>query len=151
MNDSITNNTAVDPCGETGQVPSSIIDTRRKTLELFSAAWNRGDVNTLLSLMSDEPVYKGSTGDRPGTLYVGREEVRAAFERTLEGIADSPAPAPPATPPEIYFFSDRALVYWSLKLPGADGVLNQVDGVDVITFTDDGRVALKDAYRKAFP
>ena len=151
MNDSTTNNTAVDPRGETEQVSSSIIDTRRKTLELFSAARNRGDVNTLLNLMSDEPVYKGSTGDRPGTLYVGREDVRAAFEKMVEGNADSSATAPPAIPPEIYFFSDRALVYWSLKLPGADGALKQVDGVDIITFTDDGRIALKDAYRKAFP
>ena len=151
MNDSVTSNTAANPHHGAEQVSSSIVNTRRNTLELFSAAWDRGDVNTLLSLMSDEPVYKGSTGNRPGTLYVGREQVRAAFERMVDGNADSSAPAHPATPPEMYFFSDRALVYWSLKLPGADGALNRVDGLDIIIFTDDGRIAVKDAYRKAFP
>ena len=47
----------------------------------------------------------------------------------------------------MYFFADRALVFWRLVLPGSD---REVDGVDVMTFTDDGRIAVKDAYRKAF-
>ena len=134
----------------TEQPSASIIDMRRKTLERFSAAWGRGDVDTLLSLMSEEPIYKGSTGDKPGTVYIGREEVRAAFVRMAGGNANSSEPAAPAPPPEMYFFSDRALVYWKLSLPGADGSYNQVDGVDIIIFTDDGRIAVKDAYRKAF-
>lgn len=125
-------------------------DRYRKTLELFSAAWSRGDVDSLLSLMGDEPVYKGSTGAGPGTLYSGREQVRAAFEKIAGGNAGADEPLPPATPPEMYFFSNRALVYWSLMLPGADGSPQQVDGVDIIEFTDDGRIAVKDAYRKSF-
>ena len=49
--------------------------------------------------------------------------------------------------PQMYFFEDRALVFWSLVLPGSD---REVDGVDVMTFTDDERIAVKDAYCKAF-
>ena len=56
-------------------------------------------------------------------------------------------PAEPAPPPQMYFFADRALVFWSLVLPGSD---SEVDGVDVITFTDDGCIAVKNAYRKVF-
>lgn len=87
------------------QEPAGSTDRYRKTLELFSAAWSRGDVDSLLSLMGDEPVYKGSTGARPGTLYGGREEVRAAFEKMAGGNAGADEPLPPATPPEMYFFS----------------------------------------------
>jgi hypothetical protein len=59
-----------------------------------------------------------------------------------------PAAAEPA-PPRCHFFEDFALVYWQLALPAANGAV-QVDGVDVITFDADDRIAVKDAYRKAF-
>lgn len=126
------------------------VNTRRKTLERFSAAWSKGDVITLLGLMSEEPVYKGSTGEKPGTVFRGREQVRVVLERMAGPNANSDEETAPITPPEMYFFADRALVYWRLSLPDTDGLLKEVDGVDVITFTDDGRIAVKDAYRKAF-
>jgi beta-alanine degradation protein BauB len=122
---------------------------RRETLLRFSAAWAAGDVDTLLSLMSDEPIYRGSTGPGPGTSYTGREEVRAALQRMVGANAGTKPPAP-TPPPLMHFFDDRALVFWRLRLPGAGGTMNDVDGVDVLTFTDDGRIAVKDAYRKAF-
>ena len=133
-----------------GQEAAANADSYRKTLELFSAAWSRGDVDILLSLMGDEPVYKGSTGAMPGTLYRGREEVRAVLEKMAGGNAGTDEPSAPAPPPEMYFFANRALVYWNLMLPGADGSPQPVDGVDIIEFTDDGRIAVKDAYRKSF-
>lgn len=122
---------------------------RQETLLRFGTAWAAGDVETLLSLMSDEPVYKGSTGPGPGTTYTGRDQVRAAFQRMVGANAGSAPPAP-APPPQMYLFEDRALVFWRLTLPGASGGISEVDGVDVITFTEDGRIAVKDAYRKAF-
>ena len=130
--------------------PAGNTDRYRKTLELFNAAWSRGDVDTLLSLMGDEPVYKGSTGALPGTLYRGREEVRVVLEKMAGGNAATDEPLSPAPSPEMYFFANRALVYWNLMLPGADGSPQPVDGVDIIEFTDDGRIAVKDAYRKSF-
>ncbi|MDE0157098.1 MAG: nuclear transport factor 2 family protein [Gammaproteobacteria bacterium] len=135
---------------EHDQEPAGTTDRYRKTLELFSAAWSRGDIDSLLNLMGDEPVYKGSTGAGPGTFYSGREEVRAAFEKMAGGNAGACEPLTPATSPEMYFFSNRALVYWNLVLPGADGSPQRVDGVDIIEFTGDGRISVKDAYRKSF-
>lgn len=140
-------------CGEQSNVDIIQADDQRfQTLARFSAAWGAGDVDGLLQLMSDEPVYKGSTGPCPGTVYVGRDNVRRAFERMV-GRAHNQAEGSDATaaPPEAYFFGDRALVFWCLALPDADGSLSDVEGVDVITFTEDGRIAVKDAYRKAFP
>lgn len=116
----------------------------RETVVRFSAAWARGDVDSLLSLMSDDPVYKGSTGDGPGTCYRGREAVRAAFARMVSPSAEAPPRA------EMYFFANRALVFWQLDMVGPDGSKRKTDGVDVLTFTSDGRIAVKDAYRKAF-
>ena len=124
---------------------------RQETLASFSAAWNAGDVDTLLSLMGDEPVYKGSTGPGPGTINVGIDEVGAYLERMVGGNSASDTSTNTAPPPPMYFIDDdRALVFWSIKLPNAEGVFVDVDGVDILTFTDDGRIAIKDAYRKAF-
>ncbi len=122
---------------------------RRETVLRFGAAWSAGDVETLLSLMSDEPVYKGSAGPGPGTAYNGRDQVRTAFQRMVGGNTP-PAPNTPVPPPRMHFFGEHALVYWNLNLPGPDGTTSKVDGIDVLTFAPDGRIAIKDAYRKAF-
>ncbi len=114
----------------------------------FGEAWRRGDVDTLLSLMTDEPVYRGSTGPLPGSEARGRQAVAAAFERMVGMNRDNPPP-PPAPGPRPFFFENHALVYWHLTLPGTSGPV-EVDGVDVITFDDEDRIAVKDAYRKAF-
>ena len=121
---------------------------QRDTVMRFSAAWDTGDVGALLDLMSDEPIYRGSTGPNPGTEFIGRDAVREAFERMAGPNRGSvPEESEPEAEPEMHFFGNRALVSWTLTLPGAD---SEVDGVDVFTFTDDGRIAVKDAYRKAF-
>jgi hypothetical protein len=137
---------------ETNTLTSAATEEKhRKTIAAFSAAWDAGDVDTLLSLMSDEPVYKGSAGPGPGTVFVGKEEVRGILQKMVgSNSASSDEEKAPATPPEMYFFANRALVYWRIAFPDADGNTTEVDGVDVMTFTDDGRIAVKDAYRKAF-
>lgn len=131
-------------------VDAATLRRNRDTVLRFSEAWVRGDVDGLLALMSDEPVYKGSTGPGPGTFFQGREAVREAFSRMVTAPPPGTEP-PPVTPPTMYLFEDRALVYWHLSLRKADGGTSEVDGVDVLTFTADGRIAVKDAYRKAFP
>ena len=155
MNDSTDKHTSTNTTREyegAPQVSPNVdqIKKRRETLELFSAAWSNGDVDALLDLMSENPVYKGSTGEGPGTTFTGREEVRANLARMVSANKPSDTNEDPVSPPQMYFFADRALVYWHLTLAAADGSSNEVDGVDVITFTDDGRIAVKDAYRKAF-
>lgn len=125
-----------------------IFRRRLDVLMRFGEAWRCGDVDTLLSLMSDEPVYRGSTGPLPGSEARGRQAVAAAFERMVGMNRTGVVPAP-AGAPRAYFFDRHALVYWHLTLPGAEGPVG-VDGVDVITFDDQDRIAVKDAYRKAF-
>lgn len=122
----------------------------RETVRRFAIAWAGGDVDTLMSLMSDDPVYKGSTGPGPGTEFRGRDNVRAAFLRMVGANVGAPVPVNAPPPPQMHFFGNHALVYWHLSLPTADSSKSEVDGVDVLTFASDGRIAVKDAYRKAF-
>lgn len=118
------------------------------TLRLFSEAWSRGDVDALMALMSDDPTYRGSAGSGPGSVYRGREEVRAAFTRMLAGVTP-PAGSPPP-PGEMVFFGNRALSFWKLAGRAPDGTPATIEGVDVMTFDDRGRIAVKDAYRKTW-
>jgi len=120
---------------------------RRETVLAFGAAWDGGDVETLLRLMSDSPVYKGSTGPGPGTHFSGRDDVRAAFTRMVGGNKPSAEPKPA---PVMHLFDEHALVYWTLNFTDKDGKVQAVPGVDVLHFAPDGRITMKDAYRKAF-
>jgi uncharacterized protein (TIGR02246 family) len=123
-------------------------ERRRAVLERFSAAWAAGDVDALLSLMNDDPTYRGSTGPLPGTEARGREAVAAAFERMVGMNRGKPTAAAPE-PLRCHFFGDQALVYWQLVLPGANGGV-PVDGLDLMSFDAEDRITCKDAYRKAF-
>lgn len=50
------------------------------TLEAFSAAWNRHDINALMSFMTDDCVFQTAAGpDACGARHVGRDAVRNAF------------------------------------------------------------------------
>jgi hypothetical protein len=113
----------------------------RSTIERFSQAWGRGDVDALMTLMSEAPLYRTSSG----STFEGREAVREGFRKICQPA--DPAASPPP-PPRLYFFDDKCLSYWSLKLPAPGGDPRWVDGIDVISFDPDGKIRIKDAYRK---
>ncbi len=49
-------------------------------LQAFADAWNRHDVEGLMSFMTEDCVFESSAGaDICGTRYVGTEAVRAGF------------------------------------------------------------------------
>jgi hypothetical protein len=120
-----------------------------ETLRRFSAAWANGDLDTLMSLMTENPTYRASAGAGPGAVYRGRDEVRAAFSRMLGG-APQGATLPALPPGEVAFFGNRALAFWKLHGRAPDGSPAIVEGVDVMTFDGRGRIAVKDAYRKSW-
>ena len=116
-------------------VPLSLMQA---TISKFSDAWGRGDIEGLMMLMSDAPLYKTSSG----LVFEGREAVREGFARICQP-AGSPSP-----PGQFFFFDDKCLSYWTLKLPSPDGKTRTVEGIDVISIDPDGRIRVKDAYRK---
>jgi hypothetical protein len=122
-------------------VPGSLMQA---TIAQFSDAWARCDIDKLMTLMSDAPLYRTSSG----LTFEGREAVRQGFSRMCQP-AKSPPPANSAPPPgKFVFFDDKCLSYWTLTLPAPDGQSRLVEGIDVISFDPDGRIRIKDAYRK---
>lgn len=117
-------------------VPKVLIQA---TMTRFAKAWACVDVDGLMSLMSDVPVYRTSGG----LIFEGREAVRQGFVRMCQ-----PANAPPPPAGIFQFFEDKCLSYWTLSLPVDGGATRTVDGIDVISFDPDGRIRIKDAYRK---
>jgi steroid delta-isomerase-like uncharacterized protein len=115
-------------------------------LQAFAEAWNRHDVEALMSFMTDDCVFEASAGpDICGTRYVGRGAVRAGFAEVW------------ATFPDAHWGDARHLVQgtrgiseWRFTGTRADGSRVEVHGCDVFTFRD-GKIAVKNVFRKDRP
>ena len=103
------------------------------TLTAFSEAWNRHDIDALMSFMTDDCVFMTAGGpDACGARHAGTEAVRKAFAGAW------------ATLP------DFGVSQWTFTGTAADGSRVETDGVDIFTFRD-GKIAVKNAFRKARP
>jgi steroid delta-isomerase-like uncharacterized protein len=115
-------------------------------LQAFAEAWNRHDIEALMAFMTDDCVFEASGGSEVcSTRYVGREAVRAGFMEVW------------ATFPDAHWggarhvvCGDRGLSEWTFTGTRADGMRVEVNGCDVFTFRD-GKIALKNSYRKNRP
>jgi len=127
-------------------MPNVISEVSTATLQAFADAWNRHDVDALMSFMTDDCVFETSAGsDVCGTRYVGRASVRAAF-------ADVWATFPDAHWGNAHHFvcADRGVSEWTFTGTRADGTRVEVHGCDLFTFRD-GRIQVKNSYRKNRP
>ncbi len=116
------------------------------TLQAFSDAWNRHDVDGLMCFMSEDCVFMTAAGpDACGTRHVGREAVRKAFAAAWESVKD--AQWERAT---HCVQGDVGISQWTFTGTAPDGSRIETDGVDVFTFRG-GKIAVKNAFRKARP
>jgi steroid delta-isomerase-like uncharacterized protein len=112
-------------------------------LQAFADAWNRHDVDALMTFMTDDCVFESSAGpDVCGTRYAGRDAVRAGFSAVWDAFPD--AHWSHAT---HFVVGDRGVSEWTFTGTRGDGVRVEVHGCDVFTFRD-GKIALKNSYRK---
>ena len=112
-------------------------------LQSFADAWNRHDIQALMSFMTEDCVFESSAGpDACGRRCVGREAVRAAF-------ADVWAVFPDAHWANARHFvhGDRAVSEWTFTGTPAHGTRVEVQGCDLFTLRD-GKIFRKDSYRK---
>jgi steroid delta-isomerase-like uncharacterized protein len=115
-------------------------------LQAFAEAWNRHDVEALMSFMTDDCVFEASAGpDVCGSRYVGREAVRAGFSEVWETYPDAQWLFP-----RHFVCGDRGVSEWTFTATRSDGTRIEVNGCDVFTFRD-GRIAVKNSYRKNRP
>lgn len=112
-------------------------------LQAFAGAWNRHDVDALMTYMSDDCVFESSAGpDRWGRRYSGRDEVRAGFVEVFRTFPD--AHWGNAT---HFVQGDRGVSEWTFTGTRSDGARVEVHGCDLFLFRD-GKIALKNSFRK---
>ena len=115
-------------------------------LAAFSDAWNRHDIDALMSFMSEDCVFQTAAGpDACGTRISGPAEVRRAFAAAWEAVPDA------QRRDGVHFVSgDFGTSQWTFTGTAADGSRIEADGIDVFTFKG-GKIALKNVFRKARP
>lgn len=113
--------------------------TEDEVLASFSDAFGRGDVEAIMSLMTDDVVFE-STSPPDGERHVGAEAVRSVWQTLFTGTPGA------AFAEEARFVAgDRGVLMWRFSWGGESP--GHVRGVDVLTFRD-GKVASKLSYVK---
>ena len=105
--------------------------------------FNAHDADTILENFDDDCVFESPRGPDPwGRRFVGRDEVRAAFESRFAGIPDVQYRGE-----GDFVAGDRGVSEWTLTGTTVDGEHLEVRGCDLWTFRGD-RIARKDSFWK---
>ena len=116
------------------------------TVELmkgFLDAFNRHDLNAIMSYFADDCVFYMPRGAGPrGDRYLGKDEIRAGVAKRFEGI------------PDVHYGDDRhwacgdfGVSEWTLSGTSVSGKRVEVRGVDLFEFVD-GKIGRKDSFWK---
>ena len=123
-----------------------IVEVTTEVLEAFADAWNRHDADALMSFMTPDCVFESSAGpDVCGTRYQGEKAVRAGYAQVWAAFPDAHwANA------RHFVCGNRGVSEWTFTGTRDDGTRVEVHGCDLFTF-EDGKIALKNSYRKNRP
>ena len=117
-----------------------------KFLEAFADAWNRHDVDDLMSFMTDDCVFESSAGEGVcGTRCEGAEAVREGYSKSWKAFPDAQW-----NNAQHFVQGDRGVSEWVFTGTNADGKRSEVAGCDIFTFRD-GKILVKNSYRKNRP
>ncbi len=113
------------------------------TLAAIADAFNRHDVDGVMSFFADDAVFETPKGPDPwGKRLVGRDEVREGVAARFAGI------------PDVHYgddchwlCGDRGVSEWTLTGTTLDGERLELRGCDLWTFRG-GKVIRKDSYWK---
>jgi ketosteroid isomerase-like protein len=115
-------------------------------LQAFTDAWNRHDIDALMSFMSDGCVFQAAAGPLAcGSRFEGRDAVRAAFAQAWVNFPDAQW-----LNGRHFVHGDRGVSEWTFVGTRPDGTRIEADGCDLFSFRD-GRIAVKNAFRKDRP
>ncbi len=125
---------------------TSVQPVTTETLAAFGAAWNRHDIDALMSFMADDCEFHAVAG--PGLLgrsFVGRDAVREGFQMAWQACADA------AWTDAVHVVAgDRGFSECTFSGTRADGLRIEARMIDAFTFRD-GRIRTKNAFRKDRP
>ena len=115
-----------------------IPEVTTEVLQAFADAWNRHDVDGIMSFMTDDCVFEASAGpDAWGTRCMGREAVRAEFAEVWITFPDAHWGNA-----RHFVQGDRGVSEWTFTGIRVDGTRVEVHGCDLFTFRG-GKIALK--------
>lgn len=115
-------------------------------LQAFADAWNRHDLDALMSMMTFDCVFQASAGSAvDGERYQGQEAVRAAFAAVFQHYPDAHWGGA-----QHFVAGDRGVSQWTFTGTLGDGRRIEVTGCDLLTFRE-GKIAVKNSYRKNRP
>lgn len=115
-------------------------------LQAFANAWNRHDLDALMSMMTSDCVFQASGGNAvDGERHQGQPAVRAAYAAVFEQYPD-------ARWDEARHFvaGNRGVSEWTFTGTLSSGQRVEVTGCDLFTFRE-GRIAIKNSFRKNRP
>jgi len=117
-----------------------------KLLEAFADAWNRHDVDALMSMMTEDGIFEASAGNNvDGERHEGQRSVRAAYEAVFAHYPDARWENA-----RHFVKGDRGVSEWTFTGTLNDGRRVEVTGCDLFTFRN-GRIAVKNSFRKNRP
>ena len=120
-------------------------DPRRfEALKQVLEAFNRHDLDAIMSHFADDCVFESPRGPDPwGRRFAGKDEVRRGLAARFEGI------------PDVHYGHDdhfacgsRGVSEWTISGTTVDGERIEVRGCDLWTFGDVGRLTRKDSFWK---
>ena len=125
---------------------SSIPQVTVEMLADFAAAWNRHDLDALLTFMTEDGAFHAVAGpDLLGRSFVGTAALREGFALAWQTFPDASW-----TDGVHVVCGDRGISECTFTGTRADGLRVQARMVDVFTFRG-GKIAVKNAFRKDRP
>jgi steroid delta-isomerase-like uncharacterized protein len=109
-----------------------------ETLKDFLEAFNRHDLDSIMSYFADDCIFYMPRGDR----YVGKAEVRAGLASRFEGIPDVHYGNE-----QHWICGDLGVSEWTLTGTKKSGQQIEVRGVDLLEFAG-GKIIRKDSFWK---
>jgi len=127
-------------------MPNHSTEITIEFLQAFADAWNRHDVDGLMTFMTDDCVFESSGGDESrGTRYEGREAVRMGYAKAWKDFPDARW-----SDARHFLSGNRGVSEWIFSGTQADGKRVEVVGCDLFSFRD-GKIAIKNSFRKIRP
>lgn len=111
-------------------------------LERFGTAFDEGDLETAMALVTDDIVFESTSPTPDGGRFEGADAVRAVWATLFADTAD-----PHFETEETVLLGDRAVVRWKYSWSEPSGNRGHIRGVDVLRLRD-GKIAEKLSYVK---
>ena len=107
-----------------------VVEITPEWLQAFADAWNRHDVDSLMSFMTDDCVFEASAGPEVcGTRFEGREAVRAGYADVWKTFPDAHWGNA-----QHFVCGERGVSEWTFTGTRADGTWVEVHGCDLFSF-----------------